>query len=73
MVRALSDRGIAISTGSACSSRHKEKGRRILKAMGVPEDISFSSIRVSTGILTSEHEIDIFLEQAEDLYRTLKT
>jgi len=73
MVRALSDRGIAISTGSACSSRYKEKERRILKAMGVPEDISFSAVRVSTGALTSEHEIDIFLEQAEDLYRRLKT
>lgn len=73
MVRALSDRGIAISTGSACSSHHKEKGRRILDAMGIPPDISFSTIRVSTGLLTSEHDIDIFLEQAEDLYRTLKT
>ncbi|MCX8013363.1 MAG: cysteine desulfurase [Rectinema sp.] len=73
MVRALSDAGISVSTGSACSSNKMEKGRRVLKAMGVPDDISFSSIRVSTGPTTTAQEIDYFLQRAEDLYRRLKT
>jgi len=73
MVRALSDRHIAVSTGSACSSNQRHRGRRVLQAMGVPDDIAFSAIRVSTGPLTTPEEIDIFLEQADDLYRTLKT
>jgi cysteine sulfinate desulfinase/cysteine desulfurase-like protein len=41
--------------------------------MGVPEDIAFSTIRLSTGPLTTLADIDAFLEHAEDLYRTLKT
>lgn len=73
MVRALSDRGIAVSTGSACSSNKKKKGRRILDAMGVPEELSFSAIRISTGPVTTLEEIDCFLEEAEAIYRKLKT
>ncbi len=73
MVRALSDRRIAVSTGSACSSNRRQKGRRVLQAMGVPDDVAFSTIRVSTGPLTTPTDIDVFLEHAEDLYRKLKT
>ncbi|HCO49061.1 MAG TPA: cysteine desulfurase, partial [Spirochaetaceae bacterium] len=49
LARALSDAGIAVSTGSACSHRGAAKGRRILDAMDVPADIAFSAIRVSFG------------------------
>lgn len=73
MVRALSDAGIAVSTGSACSNNKRQKGRRVLRAMGIPDDISFSAIRISTGPLTTIKDIDSFLEHAEDLYRKLKT
>jgi cysteine desulfurase len=73
MVRALSDRHIAVSTGSACSSNRRQQGRRVLQAMGVPDDVAFSTIRVSTGPLTTTADIDAFLEHAEDLYRRLKT
>jgi len=73
MVRALSDRGIAVSTGSACSSNKSRQGRRVLKAMGIPEDIALCALRVSTGSATTPSEIDAFLEHAEDLYRKLKT
>ncbi len=73
MVRALSDQHIAVSTGSACSSNRRQHGRRVLQAMGVPDDVAFSTIRVSTGPLTTSTDIDAFLEHAEDLYRKLKT
>lgn len=73
MVRALSDRHIAVSTGSACSSNQRNKSRRVLRAMGVADDISFSTIRLSTGPLSTRQDIDEFLEQSEDLYRKLKT
>ncbi|MGO8696047.1 MAG: cysteine desulfurase family protein [Rectinemataceae bacterium] len=72
-VRALSDAGIALSTGSACSANLRKKSRRVLAAMGLAEDIAFSSIRISTGPATTESDIDIFLEQSEALYRRLKT
>jgi len=71
--RALSDAGIAVSTGSACSHTHATKGRRVLDAMGLSEELSFSTIRISFGPDTRPEEIDHFLSTAEDLYRRLKT
>jgi cysteine desulfurase len=71
MMRVLDDEGIAVSTGSACSSGRQE--RRILQAMGVDQDVSFSSIRVSTGRNSTVEDIDSFLEQASSLYFRYKT
>jgi cysteine desulfurase len=73
LVRALSDEGIAVSTGSACSHTRKARGRRILDAMGLPEELSFSAIRISFGPATTAADIDRFLSTAADLYRRLKT
>jgi cysteine desulfurase len=73
LARELSDQGVALSTGSACSSNSKRKGRRVLSAMGLSEDLSLSSIRVSTGELSSAEDIDRFLEAASTAYRRLKT
>ncbi len=73
MVRALSDRRVAVSTGSACSSNKGRQGRRILRAMSIPEDIALCALRVSTGSTSTLHDIDTFLEISEDLYRRLKT
>ena len=74
LARALSDSGIAVSTGSACShSKGAAKGRRVLDAMGLPPDLAFSSIRLSWGPTTGADDIDRFLETANALYRSLKT
>ena len=72
LARALSDAGIAVSTGAACSNRGNKKGRRILEAMGLKPELAFSAIRVSTGDLTGEADIDAFLEEARSTYRKLK-
>lgn len=60
LVRALSDQGYAVSTGSACSSHAKEHSR-VLKAMGVGEAVASSAIRISTGYATTDEEIEGFL------------
>jgi cysteine desulfurase len=73
MARALSDRGIAVSTGSACSHVKRASGRRVLDAMGLDEALSFSAIRVSTGPTTDPVQIDAFLSAAEDIYAKLRT
>ncbi len=73
LARALSDVDIAVSTGSACSQAHKTKGRRVLDAMGLPEELSFSSIRLSFGPDTADADVEAFLSTAADLYRRLKT
>jgi cysteine desulfurase len=72
MVRALSDAGFAVSTGSACSANKRQKGRRVLEAMGLPAELAFSAIRVSTGAGSSPAEIDAFLDSAATIYRRLR-
>jgi cysteine desulfurase len=72
LARALSDEDIALSTGSACSANLRKKGHRVLAAMGLAEDLAFSSIRISTGPGTTQSDIDIFLEKSAALYRRLK-
>ncbi|MBU0928607.1 MAG: cysteine desulfurase [Spirochaetes bacterium] len=66
MARLLDEAGIAVSTGAACSGAKKE--RRVLDAMGVARDLSFSSIRVSTGRDTAMPDIELFLERAASAY-----
>ena len=64
--------GVAVSTGSACSHNARNKGRRVLEAMGLPDDLAFSSIRISTGELTSPDDVDSFLAAARSLYAAYK-
>ena len=52
--------GIAVSSGSACSSGKVERSH-VLVAMGVPVDLSRGAIRVSTGWTTEEADIERFL------------
>jgi cysteine desulfurase len=60
LVMRLDDRGIAVSTGSACSSPDLEPSH-VLVAIGVPISMAHGSLRVSTGRQTTEREIDEFL------------
>jgi len=52
--------GIAISAGAACSSG-KVGASTVLAAMGLPDDLARSAIRVSLGWTTTERDIDAFL------------
>jgi cysteine desulfurase len=51
--------GFAVSAGSACSSG-KVRESRVLRAMGLGEDVARSAIRVSLGPATTEDEISRF-------------
>jgi cysteine desulfurase len=51
--------GISVSAGSACSSGSM-KPSRVLSAMGVPEDVARSVIRVSFGPATSAADVERF-------------
>ncbi len=73
LARALSDEGIAVSTGSACSHLERKRDHRILDSMGIPVNQSFSSIRVSIGHANRTSDIERFLSTTADLYRRLKT
>ncbi len=72
MQRALSDAGIAVSTGSACSSGSASKRRRVLEAMGTDPAEALSAIRVSFGPTTEEADVDLFLDRAATLAGRLR-
>ncbi|MFW9847231.1 MAG: cysteine desulfurase family protein [Candidatus Thorarchaeota archaeon] len=53
--------GYAVSTGSACSSKTLV-GSHVLKAIGLPPEISHGSVRASFSRFNTEEEIDDFVE-----------
>lgn len=53
--------GYAISTGSACSSKTL-RGSHVLKAIGLPPEVSHGSVRVSFSRFNTIEEIDAFVE-----------
>ncbi|MDR2049170.1 MAG: cysteine desulfurase [Treponema sp.] len=69
MVRALDDKGFAVSTGSACSSADKK--RPVLAAMGVDPETAFSGIRISQGWSTTTEDIEALAEAVEELCKKL--
>ena len=58
---ALDLQGVAVSSGSACSSG-KSVPSHVLSAMGYKEDKIQSALRVSVGMDTKEADIDSFIE-----------
>jgi cysteine desulfurase len=60
-VIALDLDGIAVSSGAACSSG-KVQPSHVLAAMGVAPALAQGAIRVSVGSITTESEIDRFLD-----------
>jgi cysteine desulfurase len=58
---ALDLEGIAVSTGSACSSGTLEPSH-VLKAMGLPAHRTQNSLRFSLGLFSTEDEVDQVVE-----------
>jgi cysteine desulfurase len=61
MLLQLDNKGIAVSTGSACSSGSLEPSH-VLLSIGCPPEIAHGSLRVSLGRFTTEADIDYFLD-----------
>ena len=60
---------LALNTGSACTSAHPEPSP-VLLAMGVPEELAGSSLRLSLGRFTTQDEVDRAAERiAEEVSR----
>lgn len=53
--------GVALSSGSACSSG-KVAASHVLAAMGVPADLARAALRVSIGETTEEADVERFLD-----------
>ena len=72
LVMRLDERGIAASTGSACSSPDLEPSH-VLVAIGVPLSMAHGSLRISTGRQTTEHEVDEFLDVLPEVVEGLRS
>ncbi|MBI2625995.1 MAG: cysteine desulfurase, partial [Candidatus Nealsonbacteria bacterium] len=61
MVMALDQKGIAVSTGSACSFKSLEPSH-VLLALGLSHEEAHGSLRATLGKYTTQQEIDKFLK-----------
>ena len=71
LIMRLDERGIAASTGSACSSPNLEASH-VLLAIGVPLAMAHGSLRISTGRQTTERDIDALLDALPDVVGALR-
>ena len=62
LLPALDAQGIAVSSGSACSSG-AVRPSHVLEAMGVPPEVAGPSVRMSLGRTTTADEIDYVLQE----------
>lgn len=68
LVMALDRKGYAVATGSAC---HSGRPSHVLAAMGLPDDLARSAVRVSLGGQNSAAEVDGFAAALAAVARTL--
>ena len=62
---------LAVSSASACSSASLEPSH-VLRAMGVPEALAHSSLRISLGRFTTREEVDYAVEKIADAVGDLR-
>lgn len=71
LLHALEEKGIYVSSGSACSSRHPGISGT-LKGIGVPPKLLDSTIRFSFGVFNTKEEIDYCIGVLAELLPVLR-
>ena len=72
LLHALEDRGVYVSSGSACSSNKKIPVSPVLQEIHLRRDLLESAIRFSFSSRTTEEEIDYALESLGELLPVLR-
>lgn len=72
LVHYLEERGIYVSTGSACSTR-KNSGSHVLKAMGLKGDVLEGAVRFSLSPTNTLEEMDYVVENTVEVVEELYT
>ena len=71
LLHALEDKGIYVSSGSACSSNHPAISGT-LKAVGVKKDLLDSTLRFSFGVFNTKEEVDYCIDTLKELLPVLR-
>ena len=66
-VRMLSDKGIAASSGSACSNNSKGEGEKILLSMGIRSSKARNAVRISFSGDTDSESADAFIKAVKEI------
>lgn len=60
LLHVLDLKGIAVSAGAACDSKNTQVSH-VLKAIGVPDEVAKSTIRVTLGVENTEADVDAII------------
>lgn len=71
IMQELSRRGIAVSTGSACHSRHWQPSH-VMLAMGYSEEEARQAVRVSLGRFVTSQDVEVFLSHLDEVLTTYR-
>ena len=71
MLLMLDDKGIAVSTGSACSSESLVPSH-VLAAMGMPSEIIHGTLRMSVGDFTTMEDVDYAVDELKKVVSKLR-
>ncbi|AFK86561.1 MULTISPECIES: cysteine desulfurase family protein [Thermoanaerobacterium] len=71
LLHALEEKGIYVSTGSACSS-HKNTESHVLKAIGLSHEYIEGAIRFSLSVFNTEEEIDYAIQVLKEKVNFLR-
>lgn len=71
LLHALEEKGIYVSSGSACSSNHPGVSDT-LKAIGVKKELLDATLRFSFGLFNTKEEIDYSIEALKELLPVLR-
>ena len=64
-------RDLAVSSGSACTSASMEPSF-VLKALGISNELAYSSVRFSLGATNDEEQIEFAIERVAEYVRKLR-
>lgn len=64
LLNMLSDRGVYVGNGSACSS--KKSGNRVLESMGISKSEIEGNLRISFGLNNTTEEVNILVQKIDE-------
>lgn len=71
MLLKLDEKGICVSSGSACSSGMPHPSH-VLLAIGLPQELAYGSLRVTMGEENTKEDIDFLVEQLVEIVPKLR-